>query len=388
MAKKLNSNIASRIDRFLFSTELDDRFGCIKQSLLPKVLSDHSPLLLQCSQWGHRRSSYFKFEHMWLHTEGFLDRIKGWWNSFIIQGSPDHIFAIKLKLLKSKLKDWNVSSFGQLENRKSHILNDILHLDKLVEDRILLEGELVQRAGLQMELEDIAKQKEVFWRQKSRCLWLKEGDRNTSFFHKMANSNRRYNHEHFQRSLNASFIALVSKKNGAKDLRDFRPISLVGSFYKVLSKLLARRLKCVISKLVSQQQLAFIKGRQITDASLITNECIDTRKRQGIPGILCKLDIEKAFDHVHWNFLLNLLKDMGFGSKWTNWIYWCISTVRFSVLMNGSPQGFFPSKRGLRQGDSLSFYFGNGRFKQDDSCGNAKQLDQGILYLCKWAFHY
>ena len=102
----------------------------------------------------------------------------------------------------------------------------------------------------------------------------------------------------FEKSLNATFISLIPKKNPAIEVKDFHPISLVGGVYKIIAKVLATRLCTIMEDIISPSQNAFVRNRQILDPVLIANECLDGRVKTGLPRILCKLDVEKAFDHV------------------------------------------------------------------------------------------
>ena len=90
--------------------------------------------------------------------------------------------------------------------------------------------------------------------------------------------------------------------------------------YKLLSKVLANRLRVVLGNLIFKTQNSFVGGRQILDSVLIANECLNSRLKSRMSGVVCKLDIEKAYDHVNWEALFYLLGRMGFGLKWRGWI--------------------------------------------------------------------
>jgi len=135
---------------------------------------------------------------------------------------------------------------------------------------------------------------------------------------------------------------------------DFRPISLVHSFAKLVTKLLANRLAGRLDQLVSPNQSAFIKGRFILDNFLLVQHTTKFLHQQKQPRILLKLDITKAFDSVSWPFLLEVLKNLGFGPVWCDIISGLLASSSTQVLLNGSPGNKIAHCRGLRQGDPLS----------------------------------
>ncbi|XP_058734060.1 uncharacterized protein LOC131605759 [Vicia villosa] len=128
----------------------------------------------------------------------------------------------------------------------------------------------------------------------------------------------------------------------------------VGCMYKVISKILAGRLKCVLHSIISTCQSAFVPDRYLLDGVLVANELVDYAKKEGHSCLFFKVDFEKAYDNVSWNFLRYMLNRMGFGPKWKTWMELLIFNSSMSVLVNGSPTKEFEVEKGLRQGDPLS----------------------------------
>ncbi|GKV33735.1 hypothetical protein SLEP1_g42199 [Rubroshorea leprosula] len=158
----------------------------------------------------------------------------------------------------------------------------------------------------------------------------------------------------FVKGSNASFIVLIPKKENPTSLTNYRPISLIGCMYKIVSKLLANRMRKVMDSIISPNQSAFVGKRQIVDGIIITNELIHEVKRRKRPTLIFKVDFEKAYDSVNWKFLDCMLDKLGFCTKWQSWIQECLASASSSVLVNGSPTEEFCMSKGLRQGDPLA----------------------------------
>ena len=159
------------------------------------------------------------------------------------------------------------------------------------------------------------------------------------------------------KGLNSTILTLIPKKEEAKEMRYYRPISCCNVLYKMISKIIANRLKGILPKCITLSQSAFIKERLLMENVLLETELVkDYHKESILPRCALQINISKAFDSVHGSFLLKVLQALGLPGTFIHWISLCITTASFSVQVNGELTGYFQSKRGLRQGCSLSPY--------------------------------
>ncbi|XP_057786555.1 uncharacterized protein LOC131004001 [Salvia miltiorrhiza] len=154
---------------------------------------------------------------------------------------------------------------------------------------------------------------------------------------------------------NSSTMILIPKKKDVSTVADLRPIVLSNFFFKIISKILASRLSRIASTHISNNQFGFISGRNIHDCIMLSSEgCNSMQRTNRGSNMACKIDINKAFDTIRWEFIMQVLRANGYHEKFVNWIWIIFSSARVSILYNGQLSGYFSCSRGVRQGDPLS----------------------------------
>ncbi|XP_026459810.1 uncharacterized protein LOC113360520 [Papaver somniferum] len=155
--------------------------------------------------------------------------------------------------------------------------------------------------------------------------------------------------------MNSNFLMLLPKVKNVKRANQYGPTGLMNFRFKVITKVITSRLSLIMDKLISHQQGAFIKERNIQEHIVLASEMVnelDIKRRGGNFGL--KLDITQAYDSLKWEFLFQDMKAFGFSVNFVKWIHILLKSAKISVSINGGPAGYFGVSRGLRQGDTLS----------------------------------
>jgi hypothetical protein len=154
--------------------------------------------------------------------------------------------------------------------------------------------------------------------------------------------------------LNFGTIILLPKKENATQIQQYHPICLLNVSFKVFTKVGSNRATGISERVVQPTQTAFMPGRHILEGVVILHETIHELHRKKLDGVLFKIDFEKAYDKVNWNFLQQTMRMKGFDPIWCSWVQRYIEKGGVGIRVNDDIGHYFQTKKGLRQGDPLS----------------------------------
>jgi len=155
--------------------------------------------------------------------------------------------------------------------------------------------------------------------------------------------------------LNYGDISLIPKTQEANNISQYRPIFQLNVDYKKdITKVLTNKFSPVASKLIGGNQTGFLKGRNILEGVLILYEVVHELKTKRKKGLILKIDFDKAYDKVRWDFLEKVMKGKGLPSLWIDFVMQTVKGGRVCVNVNGQRGGYFRTYQGLHQGDPLS----------------------------------
>nr|GEV80291.1 sugar transport protein 13 [Tanacetum cinerariifolium] len=395
--------ILKKLDRIMANMEFSLDFVGAHAIFKPYRISDHAPSILCIPTKGKEKPKPFKFYNILSEHERFLDVVQDAWNK---QYSGFFMFQIvrKLKSLKKPLRKLLFEK-GNLHANVVRLRGELDLVQCLLDQDPFNSNLREKEAACVVDFNQAVLVEERFLKQKAKIHWLKEGDSNSAYFHKtvknrvsrsridvaddamfsmgddkspgpdgfsaaffkdawavVGNEVIKAIREFFTngkllKELNHTIISLIPKVQTPTRVNDYRPISCCNVLFKCISKILANRIKHCLKTLVNLNQLAFIPRRSISDNILLTQELMHNyHLDSGAPRCAFKVNIQKAYDTVDWNFLRMILKGFGFHDRMILWIMECVSTTSYSICINGYLYGYFQGKRGLRQGDPLSSY--------------------------------
>ncbi|XP_074300223.1 uncharacterized protein LOC141631456 [Silene latifolia] len=355
----------SRIDRFMVNADWLDVYPDGYAHFLPEGLFDHNPCVCYRRLTRMRRKNQFKYYNMWSLAPDFKNVVKDSWTQTVL-GTLMYILVSKLKNLKAPLKSLNRNGFSDVDKAAGiarSLLEEIqIQLHNNPGDHVLSNAER-EAADTYRHL---CKVQYSFLSQKAKVDWLKFGDENTNTCDGIEKAFLDY-----YKSLLGTFLPTVPvhvptvrtgrvvteapKLSNPVSVLDFRPIACCNTIYKTVAKVICKRLSRVLPDIVSESQGGFIKGRNFVENVLICQDLVRLYNRKAAsPRCMIKIDLRKAYDSVEWLFLEQMMGALQFPQKFIDMVMMCVTSPSYSMNVNGNHFGFFPGKRGLRQGDPLS----------------------------------
>ncbi|XP_074297070.1 uncharacterized protein LOC141627746 [Silene latifolia] len=297
---------------------------------------DHTPCIIQEPDTSMKGKRSFKYFNMWSQVPDFKPCISHHWNH-PWQGTKMFKVVMKLKSLKRPLKELNKALFDDIENSAVHawkILDNIQdQLRSAPGDPALLIKEK-EAAGVYRELQAAC---DSFLLQKSKATWINQGDNNTRYFHSLLRTRR--------------------VKNKIFLIED-RPIC-TSSIIRIVGPVTKKEIKEAFFSIPNHKapgpdgfSSAFFKDSW----SVVGDEDIVRlyNRKTVSPRCLMKIDLKKAYDSVHWEFVKQMLIALNFPTKFIHLVMLCVSTASYSLVLNGENFGYFKGAKGLRQGDPIS----------------------------------
>nr|GEU30517.1 RNA-directed DNA polymerase, eukaryota, reverse transcriptase zinc-binding domain protein [Tanacetum cinerariifolium] len=293
----------------------------------------------------------FKLYNSWILHKHLHTIVTDFWEQHVADFGSNLIvgFKNKTKTLKTIIKEWSRNRISPQAREKEDLINKLKEFGAANVRGSVSEAEI--RNAIRDCRSDKSRGPDWFTFAFYKKIWDTIKDDSTVFVQDLFNTGI------LPQGCNTSFIALIPKISNPMVISDFRTISLIGAQYKIIAKVMENRLAQVIDSVISHEQSAFIKNRQILDGPLMVNEVIKWCNRKKAKLMVFKIDFEKAFNSVSWDYLFQVMCFMGFSEKWIRWIKVCLYSATSSVLVNGSPTREFHINRGLLQGDPLSPFF-------------------------------
>ncbi|XP_056685650.1 uncharacterized protein [Spinacia oleracea] len=337
--------ISSRIDRALGCAAWHTVFDDAVVDHLNPGLSDHSPLVLTCKMEDHSKGRPFRLFNYMADHPSFNQVVQDGWK-VNIQGTAMHQLA-------ATPTDTDLQCYeGEYTRNSIDLLYDtagkkLVTTEEIQKEICVFYKELVGSATdnlVGIDLDVVRKGNQLT---ADATQGLVVPVTNDEIDVSLAAVKEFFDTGKMLRKINNTSVTLIPKVQNATSIKDFRPIACCSIVYKLISKILTSRMQVVIGDVIRNAQSGFIPGRNISGNILLASELVKCYSRKYIsPRCMIKVDLKKAYDSIEWHFLKKMLQELGFSSKFVNWIMQCLYSVSYSILVNGAPTSPIPAKKG------------------------------------------